>query len=459
MTEKTDKAFRRHVLRDLRPYVCTYEDCTEADQQYDSIKDWVSHEVNTHRDKKLQPTSPGEQSSNDRGLSQPSKLLAPNDTCRPECPICLEKNPSFVHIGRHLQRFAVFVLPHSARPDEDSIPGDQGSKTANIDDQNSMPSQSTYAMSDKDDLNEDEIDDDWKEWDAKTPAGVAPIEKTRQEDVQRFEHALQQVNKSTRRGLDMNTFFAESELDNALLYQGESNNDGPASVTRQAGSPVPITLSGGNQTYTNLSFYVQIDPLVPNYQEQPIRHGPTYYWAPPNIRTGYTRGNGMLFRWMGGSISPVTANDPIHRAVHQIHSTATVFTQNPDTPHLLVVPFDAQVTHAYMNNGGWRPLAFHHIRIDNTQHTYSAVSAFGDRQHIAAPGPPHWMPQLLPAVYDCMTENPTIQAGLVGSLPILLALAAFSAPSAALGAILTNSLRPGAWQPHQHGYPTGRKCC
>lgn len=257
-------AWERHVLRDLRPYVCTYEDCTEADQQYDSIKDWVSHEVNTHRDKKLQPTSPGEQSSNDRGLSQPPKLLAPNDTCRPECPICLEKNPSFVHIG---------------------------------------------------DLNEDEIDDDWKEWDAKTPAGVAPIEKTRQEDVQRFEHALQQVNKSTRRELDMITFFAESELDNALLYQGESNNDGPASVTRQAGSPVPITLSGGNQTYTNLSFYVQIDPLVPNYQEQPIRHGPTDYWAPPNIRTGYTRGNGMLFRWMGGSISPVTAKDPIHRAV------------------------------------------------------------------------------------------------------------------------------------------------
>lgn len=156
-------------------------------------------------------------------------------------------------------------------------------------------------------------------------------------------------------------------------------------------------------------------------------------------------------------MTAVAANDPVNRSLHQIHSAATIFTQNPDTPHLLVVPFDAQMTHAYENPGGWRPLVFHHFRINNTQRTYSAVSANGDRQHIAAPGSPHWMPQLLPRVYDYQTGSPRIQAGLIGSLPLLIALAAFSAPPAALVGVLTNCLRPRVWRPHQYQYPAGRK--
>ena len=156
-------------------------------------------------------------------------------------------------------------------------------------------------------------------------------------------------------------------------------------------------------------------------------------------------------------MTSVAPTDPIRRALHQTYNAATVFTQNPDTPHLLVVPFDAQLSHAYLNNGGWRPLVFHHVRIGNTQRTYSAVSAVGDRQHIAAQGSPHWMPQLLPWVYDYQAGSPRIQAGLIGNLPLLIALAVFSAPPAALGGVLTNCLRPGAWQPHQYRWPAGRK--
>ncbi|CAD6577155.1 MAG: hypothetical protein ASARMPREDX12_001324 [Alectoria sarmentosa] len=226
-------------------------------------------------------------------------------------------------------------------------------------------------------------------------------------------------------------------------------------MSRATSSKVPSTPSGGHLSYQHLSFYVRIDPLAPNYQAQPIRHGAHNYWAPPNVRTGYNRGTGSLFRWMGGIVTPVSATDPVRHSLHQTFSAATVFTQNPDTPHLLVVPFDAQLTHAHENNGGWRPLVFHHVRIGSTQHTYSAVSANGDRQHIAAPGLPHWMPQLLPRVYDYQTGSRRIQAGLIGSIPLLIALAAFSAPPAALGGLLTTCLRPRAWQPHQYQYPTG----
>lgn len=153
----------------------------------------------------------------------------------------------------------------------------------------------------------------------------------------------------------------------------------------------------------------------------------------------------------------VETNDPVGRSLNRTHSAATVFTQNPDTPHLLIVPFDAQMTHPYQNHGGWQPLCFRHVRINNTQRTYSAVSATGDRQHIAASGSPQWMPQLLPTVYDYQTGSPRIQGGLIGSIPLLIALAAFSAPPTVLAGVLTNCVRPRAWRPHQYHYPAGRK--
>lgn len=64
-----NNSFRRHVFKDLRPYVCTYEECAEGDQQYDDSRDWVGHEVNTHLGTEMRPSSPSERSSGDRVLS------------------------------------------------------------------------------------------------------------------------------------------------------------------------------------------------------------------------------------------------------------------------------------------------------------------------------------------------------------------------------------------------------
>ena len=91
------------------------------------------------------------------------------------------------------------------------------------------------------------------------------------------------------------------------------------------------------------------------------------------------------------------------------------------------------------------------------QYAYSYVSANGDREHIAAPGSRHWMPQLLPRVYDNQNGSQRKQAGLVGSIPLLIALAAFSAPPATLIPVLTHCVQPQRWQPHQWQYPAGRK--
>lgn len=257
--------FRRHVFKDLRPYVCTYEEGEEGDQQYDDIRDWVGHEVNTHLGTEMRLSSPSEHSSEDRALSlrslkspsQPrsSRLMASNDTCRQIRPICLEENPTFGRVGNHLRRFAVFALPSLSGPDEDTILGDQGSNIANIDDRTSMSSQSTFDKLDEDTLRKDKKGDP-NEQNPRTSRDVVPIGKTTQEDVLHFGHASDQMESSARKGIDINRFVTELELDDAYLYQGESDVTWPDPVDCQPGRAV------------QKSFYARIESVHPNYQAQ-----------------------------------------------------------------------------------------------------------------------------------------------------------------------------------------------
>ena len=159
----------------------------------------------------------------------------------------------------------------------------------------------------------------------------------------------------------------------------------------------------------------------------------------------------------------VDQNDPVsHLDLSQFqHSAATVFTQRPDTDHLLAVNFDAETRNVHEEPGGWKVLTFHH-RPDGPNNTYSYVDVVGAEQHLAAPGSHNWMPQLIPSIYDYQEVNinglpvrsRTQSAGLIGSLPLLLALAAFSAPPASL-AVAFSCVQPGTWIPHSH--PSGRR--
>lgn len=418
------------------------------------MEDWVNHEDRLHREGNRQLRDPSRQTFDVQGPSQNltkslhqiqhPKPMIPSDVWGEKCPICLKPSPSLAHVALHLRRIAVFTLPRSGEPEEDSTLGDQGSNTANIDDQESVSSLSTFETSDQGVLHEDEANDDWGQWDTNTPRDVVPTEIARQEDVQQLEHTLMgsRLKPHVATSPDC-TLYSTSFFSTSLPKQ--KNNDRPASVAVAA--------------MINLSFYVRIDPLEPDYKDQPARQGRNLFWVPSIVRSEFTRRDGTLFRWMGGIMTVVGTNDPVRCSLNRTHSAATVFTQHPDTPHLLVVPFDAQMRHPHQNSGGWQPLSFQHLRMNDTQRIYSAVSATGDRQHIAAPGSPHWMPQLLPRIYDDRKAgSPRIQAGLIGSLPLLLALAAFSAPPGVLAVVLINCVRSMTWRPHQYQYPAGRKC-
>jgi len=146
-----------------------------------------------------------------------------------------------------------------------------------------------------------------------------------------------------------------------------------------------------------------------------------------------------------------------------MHSAATIFSQKGDTDHLLAVDFNATLTDVASYAPGWRVLSFDHIPKPNTTATYSSINTLGEERHLAARGSPAWMGQLMPHVYDYQrtaldglpVPSETTSAGLIGNLPILVGLAAFSAPKNSLIAVLSSSVIPRAWV--RHTRPTGRK--
>lgn len=143
--------FRKHVLRDLEPYVCTFSSCSL--DSFQSQYSWFEHELLAHRSRWYcsQCIIPFESSDllarhisshhhevvSDRQLSaiinhskRPVESIQP-DEC-PFCPRLLEKvdsgstlseEPLAIdldqfrrHLGRHLEEVALFALP---RPNQD----------------------------------------------------------------------------------------------------------------------------------------------------------------------------------------------------------------------------------------------------------------------------------------------------------------------------------------------------
>ncbi|KAL3437455.1 hypothetical protein BDV09DRAFT_183343 [Aspergillus tetrazonus] len=115
-------AWRRHILRDLRPYICTFKNCKDADQQYDTFTDWVSHESSSHG---IQPTATR------------------------TCPICTRADSTAHHIASHLRHIACFAFSgntkatntgqdaagHSNSANIGSIDWDSGSENSDFDDE------------------------------------------------------------------------------------------------------------------------------------------------------------------------------------------------------------------------------------------------------------------------------------------------------------------------------------
>ncbi|RGP69547.1 transcription factor [Fusarium sporotrichioides] len=108
-------SWKRHVLADLRPYVCLWEDCTASGMEFMRRHEWTLHEIQNHR--------------------KTYKYLSARTTKEDErvsCPLCKQALPSMKdyqrHVGRHQEQLALFALP-SLQIDDDEYVEDHASGT------------------------------------------------------------------------------------------------------------------------------------------------------------------------------------------------------------------------------------------------------------------------------------------------------------------------------------------
>lgn len=135
-----------HVMHDLRPYICTYDHCIDEDQQYDSFKQWLTHEINNHRVSRTCKEHPRSSFDNledwrahiasqhsEDSVSTHLEMIGLDSTQRDQrrtCPICLEDHVTDEHVGIHLQQIALFALPRSTGLEGDSHVDDDASAAA-----------------------------------------------------------------------------------------------------------------------------------------------------------------------------------------------------------------------------------------------------------------------------------------------------------------------------------------
>ncbi|KAK0732477.1 hypothetical protein B0T21DRAFT_196440 [Apiosordaria backusii] len=132
----SSQAWESHVIRDLQPYVCTFDSCDSGDQLFSSRSDWFNHEIQLHRAIWSCKTCPPTASSSHpylafenetdfkehmihvhgSGTRMTTRML--EAFCQPLlvqdgiCCLCgrhAEKLKN--HLGRHLEQISLFALP------------------------------------------------------------------------------------------------------------------------------------------------------------------------------------------------------------------------------------------------------------------------------------------------------------------------------------------------------------
>lgn len=140
MHSLTAMVCRKHVLRDLRPYVCTSEFCLRSEDMFSSRREWFEHERGVHRrawhcDACETPHCSAEEFAQHLRTRHADVVYSDALVQRAEkaieheqsCPLCRESHtPRSLrsHLGRHMQQIALFTLPVAAGADgeEDSDP-------------------------------------------------------------------------------------------------------------------------------------------------------------------------------------------------------------------------------------------------------------------------------------------------------------------------------------------------
>ncbi|KAK1969291.1 hypothetical protein LY78DRAFT_678614 [Colletotrichum sublineola] len=130
-----------HILRDIQPYICTYEECSDADALYASRSAWLAHEANAHRRvwrcfAHYEPLFKSEdflmqhleaEHGDLLGSAQIHEVAKLSYTTtvdqRSVCPFCQSAGPFIKglanHMAYHLEQLACFAVPRGSGVDDD----------------------------------------------------------------------------------------------------------------------------------------------------------------------------------------------------------------------------------------------------------------------------------------------------------------------------------------------------
>ncbi|KAI0909371.1 hypothetical protein F4823DRAFT_594729 [Ustulina deusta] len=134
-------AWKRHVFRDLRPYSCTFADCSNPNKLYTTRHEWKYHEMQIHRRswichecnlgfeekhelvQHLHESHPGNWT--DRQLSiilemserpMEESIILPCSLCKSELSLAKLLD----HLAAHMEEISLFVLPNDSEFDDDT---------------------------------------------------------------------------------------------------------------------------------------------------------------------------------------------------------------------------------------------------------------------------------------------------------------------------------------------------
>ena len=139
---KTNMVFhRRHVFKDLRPYVCTFAECTTPNEMFLTRREWFAHELKFHR-KEWNCNDCNSAFATEKDILDHLHQNHP-DACNAvllpiiltgcsrvptldqQCLLCAGTFPASKiknHVARHLQQLALYSLPR--REDLEEVTGD-----------------------------------------------------------------------------------------------------------------------------------------------------------------------------------------------------------------------------------------------------------------------------------------------------------------------------------------------
>lgn len=143
--------FRKHVLSDLRPYVCIFESC--GLRMFESQHEWFQHELQFHRKQWTCQICPGNFAQTGVDLEKHlfkdhSNVVTDMDTflqtclmprIERSCPLCVDLASAQhtglapdislrryrEHLGRHMEQLAMSALPYEDDRDDESVSDDE----------------------------------------------------------------------------------------------------------------------------------------------------------------------------------------------------------------------------------------------------------------------------------------------------------------------------------------------